>query len=97
MPLDYNRAWPYNKRLGFHVAIDAAARLPRSLPVAALFSLSPPGQKHLHIQTTLLVTRKPTAKFLASLQLNGACLQYSSASGVISSCAAMLTDMHACS
>ncbi|KAL0028702.1 hypothetical protein WJX79_000762 [Trebouxia sp. C0005] len=43
VPLDYNRAWPYNKRLGFHVAIDAAARLPRSLPVAALFSLSPPG------------------------------------------------------
>ncbi|DBA83915.1 TPA: hypothetical protein ACH3X1_006417 [Trebouxia sp. C0004] len=41
--LDYNRAWPYNKRLGFHVAIDAAARLPRNLPVAAVFSLSPPG------------------------------------------------------
>lgn len=44
VPLDYNRSWPYNKRLGFHVAIDAAARLPRSLPVAAVFSLSPPGQ-----------------------------------------------------
>ena len=48
--LDYNRAWPFNKRLGFHVAIDAAARLPRSLPVAAVFSLSPPGHAHpLHI------------------------------------------------
>ena len=45
--LDYNRAWLYNKRLGFHVAIDAAARLPRSLPVAAVFSLAPPGQPHL--------------------------------------------------
>lgn len=43
IPLDYNRSWPYNKRLGFHVAIDAAARLPRNLPVAAVFSLSPPG------------------------------------------------------
>jgi hypothetical protein len=53
VPLDYNRAWPYNKRLGFHVAIDAAARLPRNLPVAAVFSLSPPGQKHSHIQKTL--------------------------------------------
>ncbi len=43
VPLDYNRSWPYNKQLGFHVAVDAAAKLPRSLPVAAVFSLSPPG------------------------------------------------------
>ena len=44
--LDYNRAWPYNKALGFHVALDAASRLPRNLPVAAVFSLSPPGATH---------------------------------------------------
>lgn len=52
IPLDYNRSWPYNKRLGFHVAIDAAARLPRNLPVAAVFSLSPPGYGPLSLLPT---------------------------------------------
>ncbi len=41
--LDYNRAMPYSKQLGFHVAVDGAVRLPRNLPAAAVFSLAPPG------------------------------------------------------
>ena len=42
--LDYCRGWPYSLQLGFHVSLDSCSRLPRNLPVAAVFSLSPPGQ-----------------------------------------------------
>ncbi|KAK9815471.1 hypothetical protein WJX72_004235 [[Myrmecia] bisecta] len=43
VPLNYGRNLPYNKELGFHVAIDSAMKLPRALPAAAIMSLTPPG------------------------------------------------------
>jgi hypothetical protein len=41
--LDLNFAHPYLPQAGVHVAVDAALRLGRLLPAAALFSISPPA------------------------------------------------------
>lgn len=55
--LDYCRSWPYSLQLGFHVSLDSCARLPRNLPVAAVFSLSPPGQVLLVAFASLVLHR----------------------------------------
>ncbi len=41
--INYNMASEYYEELGFYVAVDGAARLPRLLPSAALISYAPPG------------------------------------------------------
>lgn len=41
--INLNTGYTYSPELGFFVALDGAARLPRLLPTAGLVSYSPPG------------------------------------------------------
>lgn len=67
--LDLGFAHPYLPSLGFAVAVDAAARLGRSLPAIALTSVFPPGsfyQDHpvsddVKVHRRLYPTDHPTA------------------------------------